>query len=324
MAFALKELYNRFGEIVDLEKATGVYGLVGQTMSLEGWILIMFNDEKVIVARYNSGIFQDEGYLLSRETVLMTCQNDINLAQITRDITNSESGSRFNGQLIDGIPYGEGILYDSNGTVIYSGTVIKWKREGYGVSYHANGTLEYAGTWCNDIRYGYGHLYSNNGQLVYSGEWVNGMKVDWEYCGDGRNLHTCVKTIFLSDNCIFTKFSVECFPLLEEIEIGEGTFAEAPCFKISNMNNLRSIKIHNQAFTNDSVETSPDRSFSITDCPNLKFIDISSNCFGDFGGDFVLANLPRLEKLLIGQTGSASINFASCSFVVRSRNPHLQ
>ena len=318
MAFATRGLNKKYGKIIDLSKAADVYGVVDQNMSLDGWVLIVFKDEKMITARYESGVFKDEGYLLSKEAVLKPCKNNVKLKLITRGEAYSESGARFEGQLINGTPYGEGILYDSNGTAVYSGIVVNWKREGYGASYYANGTSEYVGTWCNDNRHGCGSLYSNNGQLVRLGEWVNGVEVNGEYSGDGSNMHTRIKSLSLSSECHFTKFSVECFPLLEELVIGEKTFSEAPCFEISHMDKLRSITLREHAFTNDSVETSPDRSFSVTDCPALTVIDIAPNCFSDFAGDFVLQNLPRLEKLLIGKMGCASISFASCSFVVRS------
>lgn len=320
MAFATKEFKNRFGEDIELSKAAGVYGLVDQTMSLDGWVLILFDDENIISACYNNGRFNGEGYLLRKEKVLKTCERGINLEKATKCQANSESGERFEGQQINGVPYGEGILYDKNGTAVYSGIVINWKREGYGVSYYTNGGLEYVGTWCNNTKQGCGNLYSTTGQLVRSGEWVDGKEVNGEYKGDGSNLHTRVKTLSLSNKCKFTRFSVEHLPLLKEIQIGEKTFSDAPNFKISNMKHLRSIRVCEQAFTSEGVETSPSRSFSVTNCPVLSVIDIAPNCFGDFGGDFELQNLPQLEKLLIGRIGSTSISFLSCSFVLRGRS----
>ena len=323
MAFATKEFKNIFGELVDLSKAADVYGLVDQTMSLNGWVLIVFEDGKMVSADYYCGKLRGEGYLLRKESVLKTCERGIDLERVTKCEINSELGERFEGQQINGVPYGEGILYDSNGTAVYSGIVINWKREGYGVSYYPNGALEYAGTWCNNNRQGYGNLYSTNGQLVCSSEWVNGKEVKGEYEGDGSDLHTRVKTLSIASKCIFTKFRVDNFSLLEELLIGEGTFSEAPSFRIRNMKHLRSIRVCEQAFTNDSVDTSPNRSFSVTNCPVLSVIDIAPNCFGDFGGDFVLKDLPQLEKLLIGRIGGSSISFLSCSFVVRGRSALL-
>ena len=319
MAFATKEFKNKFGELVDLSKAADVYGLVDQTMSLNGWVLIVFDDGKMVSAPYYCGKIRGEGYLLRKEAVLKTCERGINLEEVTKCEIKSELGERFEGQQINGVPYGDGILYDSNGTAVYSGIVINWKREGYGVSYYPNGALEYAGTWCNNTRQGNGNLYSTNGQLVCSSEWVNGKEVNGEYKGDGSELHTRVKTLSLSSKCSFTNFRVDNFPLLEELLIGEGTFSEAPSFRIRNMDHLRSIRVCEQAFTNDSVDTSPNRSFSVTNCPVLRVIDIAPNCFGDFGGDFELKDLPQLEKLLVGRIGGTSISFVSCSFVVRGR-----
>ena len=104
MAFATKEFKNRFGEDIELSKAAGVYGLVDQTMSLDGWVLILFDDENIISACYNNGRFNGEGYLLRKEKVLKTCERGINLEKVTKCQANSESGERFEGQQINGVP----------------------------------------------------------------------------------------------------------------------------------------------------------------------------------------------------------------------------
>ena len=79
-----------------------------------------------------------------------------------------------------GIPFGNGRLYDANGTFVYLGIVINWKRIGLGTSVAFKEEVygDYYGPWSEDTRNGYGLVFDENGKLVRSGMWYNGKECD--------------------------------------------------------------------------------------------------------------------------------------------------
>ena len=59
------------------------------------------------------------------------------------------------------------------------------------------------------------------------------------------------------------------------------------------------------------------KSFHILNCESLESIQIGEYSFSDFGGEFELKNLPRLQSIQIGTIESDSYNFCCNSFVIR-------
>ena len=59
------------------------------------------------------------------------------------------------------------------------------------------------------------------------------------------------------------------------------------------------------------------KSFHILNCESLESIEIGEYSFSDFGGEFELKNLPKLQSIQIGTIGNDSYNFYSSSFVIR-------
>ena len=90
-------------------------------------------------------------------------------------------------------------------------------------------------------------------------------------------------------------------------------------FKIDGLNRLKTIKIGNNSFTQKKNWWGNDesKSFHILNCELLESIQIGEYSFSDFGGEFELKNLPRLQSIQIGTIGSESNNFCYSSFVIR-------
>ena len=90
-------------------------------------------------------------------------------------------------------------------------------------------------------------------------------------------------------------------------------------FKIDGLNQLQTIKIGNNSFTQkkNSYGNDGSKSFHILNCESLEFIQIGEYSFSDFAGEFELKNLPLLQSIQIGIIGSNSNNFYSSSFVIR-------
>ena len=90
-------------------------------------------------------------------------------------------------------------------------------------------------------------------------------------------------------------------------------------FKIDGLNRLKTIKIGRNSFTQKKNWYGYDesKSFHILNCELLESIQIGEYSFSDFGGEFELKNLPRLQSIQIGAIGSESKNFWWSSFVIR-------
>ena len=90
-------------------------------------------------------------------------------------------------------------------------------------------------------------------------------------------------------------------------------------FKIDGLNQLQTIKIGNNSFTQkkNSYGNDESKSFHILNCESLESIQIGEYSFSDFAGEFELKNLPLLQSIQIGIIGSNSNNFYSSSFVIR-------
>ena len=123
----------------------------------------------------------------------------------------------------------------------------------------------------------------------------------------------------LNDECILNDFDVSLFLNLEELIIGNDCFENVNLFKIDGLNHLICIKIGKNAFGNNKNDYGRNtfRSFHISNCNELKSIEIGLFSFSDYGGLFELKNLPSLSTIKIGEIGSWSCNFWSSSFVVK-------
>ena len=163
-------------------------------------------------------------------------------------------------------------------------------------------------------------MYDRYGKLVNECEWYNGIESDIDYEGDGsKPMNMGVKHLKLSNNCVLVDWDVSLLYNLESIEIGNECSESVQTFKIDGLNQLKSLKIGNNSFTQkkncDGIDKS--KSFHILNCESLKSIQIGKYSFSDFGGDFELKNLPQLQSIQIGTIGSESCNFNANSFVLR-------
>ena len=120
-------------------------------------------------------------------------------------------------------------------------------------------------------------------------------------------------------DCIIFDFSR--FILLEELIIGDECFSNVNIFDIDGLSELKLIKIGKNSFTKEKNGWGYDssQSFSIFNCDQLESIEIGSGSFSDYRDLFALVNLPKLSIIKIGEIGSKSSNFYSCSFDIRGK-----
>ena len=116
----------------------------------------------------------------------------------------------------------------------------------------------------------------------------------------------------------YTIFDFSRFSLLESIEIADNSFGSVSTFKIDGLNQLKTIKIGKNSFTQRKNGYGDDasESFHILNCESLESIEIGQYSFSDFGGEFELKNLTQLQSIQIGIIGSNSYNFYYSSFEI--------
>ena len=114
-------------------------------------------------------------------------------------------------------------------------------------------------------------------------------------------------------------FDFSRFTLLEELEIRDECFMYVDTFNIDGLNELKSLKMGMNSFTENKNDwgCNPSRSFHILNCVELESIEIGRYSFSDYAGGFELKNLPKLSSIKIGEIGSDSYNFWYSSFVIK-------
>ena len=116
----------------------------------------------------------------------------------------------------------------------------------------------------------------------------------------------------------YTIFDFSRFTLLESIEIADNSFGSVSTFQIDGLNQLQTIKIGKNSFTQrkNSYGNDASKSFHILNCESLESIQIGQYSFSDFAGEFELKNLTQLQSIQIGTVGSNSYNFYYNSFEI--------
>ena len=270
------------------------------------------------------------------------------------NMTEYKSGiKRYEGEFCDSFFFdycrnGQGKEFDKDGkTVIYSGCYLVGKRHGNGISYK-NRKINYDGEWiqgkkktnyyvCLSLRIviiiiiiiglTIGIFYLNMVVGIIVGVflllWIilNGF---WTY--DTVNSRFSLqlakvlhKPNFKIGNDHFNQISKLSFPShVSLIEIGDNCFKSVQTFKMDGLHHLKSLKIGKNSFTQKKNDWGNDKSksFHILNCESLESIEIGEYSFSDFGGQFVLRNLPKLLFIRIGNIGYESYNFPGSSFVL--------
>ena len=117
----------------------------------------------------------------------------------------------------------------------------------------------------------------------------------------------------------YTIFDFSRFTLLESIEIADNSFGSVSTFQIEGLNQLQTIKIGKNSFTQRKNYYGNDasKSFHILNCESLESIQIGQYSFiSDYAGEFELKNLTQLQSIQIGTVGSNSYNFYYSSFEI--------
>ena len=96
---------------------------------------------------------------------------------------------------------------------------------------------------------------------------------------------------------------------MKQIEIGCNCFQNVREFVIDGLERLESVKIGQKSFRIDEWKERDDGICRITNCPNLRQLEIGDDSFYDFTS-FELSNLNSLQSI---EFGERCFQYADCS-----------
>lgn len=192
-------------------------------------------------------------------------QVPIDVDQNKREILDlSGFGDRWEGSILDNMPFGWGLRYDRNGELVYEGFSLFGKASLYGTEYDpVTHNIIYQGTFCDDCRCGRGVQYDRNGNAVYDGEWLN-------------DTHRIDKTVTVPESA---KFLPPISSLLVSLHILKNACTENQSLILHHLPRLELLLIEEHCFGKKSED---ELVFSCVDCPKLRIIDLSGSSVMQF------------------------------------------
>ena len=217
----------------------------------------------------------------------------------------TEDGKRWEGDTLDGVPFGWGVYYDQDNSKLYEGFRIQDTAVCYGLLFHelmTTDTVYYRGLICEGKRWGMGELYDRNSKLVYEGDWINDTN-------DYQTVTVPSSSLALSD----------LHSLMEELVIGDYCCADVPTFCIEKHTRLHHLRVGHYSFS--SKHANEETSFRLVDLPMLESIMIGNHSF-EYYVNLVMRgtptrrplsiDLPRLTALTIGESEDYAMCFKYC------------
>ena len=120
-----------------------------------------------------------------------------------------------------------------------------------------------------------------------------------------------------------SEFELDDFDYLKEVIIEDNCYTSATRFKVDGLSSLEKLVVGKKSFTNGNYEKyySSNRSFVVRNCPMLTLIDIGDCSFAEWGGEWELSGLDRLERLrIMSEDEGESTNFQASPFVIKGSN----
>ena len=196
-------------------------------------------------------------------------------------------GDKWEGDCLDGVPFGFGCLYSMENKLNYEGFVFESMKVCFGCEFYEDGhIIKYQGDYYKNMRFGYGILYSRNKTILQEGEWVSNnpvisTRIVFDEVFVENQIHFGLEEIIINNDCKVnvSSFHLTCYPHLKVLEIGNNCLENVNQFEIENCNELISVIIGNNNCDTNQYEIESDTYFSITNCIQLSKIKIDNNCF---------------------------------------------
>ena len=237
----------------------------------------------------------------------------------------SVEGDRWEGDVLNGKPYGWGVLFDKNNERVYEGFRIGEANVCYGRTYYSDiSRVEYEGEWCDGVRWGRGVLFDRNGGVVYDGEWLNDDRLDKRVniTSASMLLHNHVEELRVSDGCCngrdLTELDLRGFVNLKKWSVGSNCFDSVDEVKLIGLRELESVVIGMRCFTVACVYGFDSYyHFYVKNCPKLKSLMVGRYSFSDYTV-CEIENVNALETIVMGAVDKTSFNFFYASLELKS------
>ena len=220
----------------------------------------------------------------------------------------NREGRRWEGGELNGKPFGFGHEYSEEGNLVYEGFVFEGRKVCFGKEWNDDGNnncLVYEGGYCNDERWGKGISYDLTGKMDFEGEWMNnhGMTKNEKDLMNDLIVPMSIEEFVIDENMfndenITTLHFSPLLVRLKRIEIGYKCFQHVREFVIDGLESLESVMIGEDSFRIDIWERN-DGICRITNCPNLRQLEIGNHSFEDFNS-FELSNVNSLQSINFG------------------------
>ena len=247
-------------------------------MELEGSILVEWSGkEKIVVNREKKELLYSEGV-------------DVSGMKHNEILDLSVDGDRWEGDVLNGNPYGWGVLFDKRNRMVYEGFQINGVHVCYGRAYYADlSKIAYEGEWCEGMRWGRGTQYNRNGKIVYDGEWLSDGhgKTSITLRKGNELLHNHIEELTVCDNACngeeWKVLDLSWMPSLKLLDVGERCFKYVNEVKLIGLTELKRVVIGNSSFgRRDAMGFKDNRRFCLKNCPSLKSLRFCDYSFQDF------------------------------------------
>ena len=261
---------------------------------------------------------EEENYVMEvdlKSHELRVCEDDKweVIPQETRCIDLNVSGKRWEGSIVEDIPFGYGILYDEEGRKEYEGFVVNGLRTCYGKDYCGESErVIYEGFYYENMRFGKGILYDRDGLVDYDGLWKNNGRYSPVFDGETIDNHT--ESIDVLDKSIYNTKSFilpNYLYSLKRVVVDKAFSKRIRYFVLDGLKELINIGLDFNYMAGGVLPVTNDTAdgvYRVANCPNLLYIQIDDGKFSDYHF-FKLANLASLKTIDMG---------TSCFFWVHS------
>lgn len=275
-----------------------------------------FNYESSGDLRFINGISQiDDSHVIAfwkNHIILVDVKNrellrvdnvDLHRAEHHKTLDLAKDGSRWVGDVLNGVPYGWGVLYDRDSMMMYEGFRVDDTNVCYGRKFHSGlSKIEYEGEWCQGKRWGRGIEYNTDDSIAYEGEWMDdtySFDKSVEISSDSTLLHTCVEELTVNNDCCngekWSELSMDLMPQVKSLSIGSGCFSNVERVELNGLKGLESVVIGGNCFT------AKEGHFCLKDCPVLTQLSIGSNSFPHYTV-MEIECLPLLKEVVFGDS----------------------
>ena len=270
---------------------------------------IGFDEEKLCVEG------DEMVYELNNENgdrILLQCNVDKREMEIQQEFGNStageivlekdtvidldNNGERWEGDSLNGRPFGYGKLYGNNNELKYNGYMFEGKKVCYGDTYSYTGEVEYSGYFLNDKKHGKGKFYDMLGSLIFEGIYHFGecssKLVIPSNCNDNRQFTDSVEELVIEANCYRDLRSLHFTNnhILKRLNIGNKCFSKVNEFEIRYCSELESVLIGEESFMNNEDDEESGR-LIINDCERLELLEIGDKSFHGYTELFDLKSI---------------------------------